>query len=292
MDNKIEPLYGLENDMRLLQFLRSRNTDRFTKLDAFCDLVGRMCGHMKSSKDKEPADLLPLCFGEFTGSISELAKDWHWHRATVRTFLDGLESLGVLERKLDGRDYTFMLRTQSTVTLPFVSYDEVEQLGFFLLRHWDEYSLSPEVVAPYFAAFYDALDDSITAEDTEHLETLMAKTVLEAIGNLEYSPMDISPSDDSLVQQVASTFTGPNRWSWTKWVSALMGLDMLLIGPIFPDDILDSKTLERNAFFHDFSKEDMTLVRELFNQVKKEEARLLSQEENSSSPDLKENTDV
>ncbi len=42
MDNNTETLYGMENDMVLLQFLRSKNSDRFTKLDAFCDLIGRM----------------------------------------------------------------------------------------------------------------------------------------------------------------------------------------------------------------------------------------------------------
>ena len=31
-------------------------------------------------------------------TISDLAEFWHWHRATVRTFLDALESFGLLER--------------------------------------------------------------------------------------------------------------------------------------------------------------------------------------------------
>lgn len=35
MDNKNVTLYGMENDMALLQFLRFKNTERFTKLDAF-----------------------------------------------------------------------------------------------------------------------------------------------------------------------------------------------------------------------------------------------------------------
>ena len=44
MDNKNVTLYGMENDMALLQFLRSKNTERFTKLDAFCYLIGKMSG--------------------------------------------------------------------------------------------------------------------------------------------------------------------------------------------------------------------------------------------------------
>ena len=114
MDNKNVTLYGMENDMALLQFLRSKNTERFTKLDAFCYLIGKMSEQAKAHKGDSATDVSPLCHGSFTGSISELASDWHWHRATVRSFLDGLESLGVITRKLDGRDYTFTLRTHAT----------------------------------------------------------------------------------------------------------------------------------------------------------------------------------
>ena len=50
MDNKNVTLYGMENDMALLQFLRSKNTERFTKLDAFCYLIGKMSGQGKAHK--------------------------------------------------------------------------------------------------------------------------------------------------------------------------------------------------------------------------------------------------
>ena len=121
MDNKNVTLYGMENDMALLQFLRSKNTERFTKLDAFCYLIGKMSGQGKAHKGDSSKDISPLCHGEFTGSISELANDWHWHRATVRSFLDGLESLGVIKRELQGRDYTFILRTHTSLSIPIIT---------------------------------------------------------------------------------------------------------------------------------------------------------------------------
>lgn len=88
MDNKNVTLYGMENDMALLQFLRSKNTERFTKLDAFCYLIGKMSEQAKAHNGDSSTDISPLCLGSFNGSISELANDWHWHRATVRSFLD------------------------------------------------------------------------------------------------------------------------------------------------------------------------------------------------------------
>ena len=68
--------------MTLLQFLRSKNSDRFTKLDAFCDLIGRMSGQSQARNGNHSTTISPLCHSVFTGSISELAHDWHWHRAT------------------------------------------------------------------------------------------------------------------------------------------------------------------------------------------------------------------
>ena len=61
MDNKNVTLYGMENDMALLQFLRSKNTERFTKLDAFCYLIGKMSGQDKAHKGDSSKDILPLC---------------------------------------------------------------------------------------------------------------------------------------------------------------------------------------------------------------------------------------
>lgn len=153
MDNKNVTLYGMENDMALLQFLRSKNTERFTKLDAFCYLIGKMSGQDKAHKGDSSKDISPLCHGEFTGSISELANDWHWHRATVRSFLDGLENLGVIKRKLQGRDYTFTLRTHASLTVPIITYDTVLEVAYLLLQHWDEYNLSPKFLAAYFEAY-------------------------------------------------------------------------------------------------------------------------------------------
>ena len=60
MDNKNVTLYGMENDMALLQFLRSKNTERFTKLDAFCYLIGKMSGQGKAHKGDSSKDITKM----------------------------------------------------------------------------------------------------------------------------------------------------------------------------------------------------------------------------------------
>ena len=263
----------MENDMALLQFLRSKNTERFTKLDAFCYLIGKMSGQDKAHKGDSSKDISPLCHGEFTGSISELANDWHWHRATVRSFLDGLESLGVIKRELQGRDYTFILRTHTSLSIPIITYDTVLEVAYLLLQHWDEYNLSPKFLAAYFEAYDGTINEEDDCGDPDwNREDHNAKIVLECFSHLEFSVIFNLRSDDSLVQMVTSTFKGAGQWSWTKWMQALMYMDFVLMGEDFPDiDKSDEDSYKHNAFVCDFSKQDMRLLRELFYKLKKME---------------------
>ena len=288
MDNKNVTLYGMENDMALLQFLRSKNTERFTKLDAFCYLIGKMSGQDKAHKGDSSKDISPLCHGEFTGSISELANDWHWHRATVRSFLDGLESLGVIKRKLQGRDYTFTLRTHASLTVPIITYDTVLEVAYLLLQHWDEYNLSPEFLAAYFEAYDGTMNDEDDCGDPDwNKEDQNAKIVLECFSHLEFSTVYNCQDSDSLVQMVASTFKGAGQWSWTKWMQALMYMDFVLMGEDFPDiDKSDEDSYKHNAFVCDFSKQDMRLLRELFYKLKKMEKNNSEQTDSNHTSSL------
>ena len=261
----------MENDMALLQFLRSKNTERFTKLDAFCYLIGKMSEQTKAHKGDSSTDISPLCHGGFAGSISELANDWHWHRATVRSFLDGLESLGVITRELHGRDYHFTLRTHASLSIPIITYDAVLEVAYLLLHHWDEYNLSPEFLAAYFEAYDSTISDKCMCDDPDWDRAEdNAETVLEAFSHLEFSAVYICQCNDSLIQLVSSTFRGTGQWSWTKWMQALMYMDFALMGDDFPDiDKSDEDSYKHNIFVCDFSKQDMRLLRELFYRIKK-----------------------
>lgn len=43
--------------------------------------------------------------GQFAVTITDLAGCWHWHRATVRSFLNGLEDLGQIRKSSLTRSY-------------------------------------------------------------------------------------------------------------------------------------------------------------------------------------------
>ena len=81
--------------MSLLEFLKEKSDQRWSKLEAFLDLVD------KASVQYIPKELykqdVSLSEGQFSITITELADCWHWHRATVRTFIEQLEEMHLIE---------------------------------------------------------------------------------------------------------------------------------------------------------------------------------------------------
>ena len=78
-------LYGCGSDMELLQFMRTKGNDKYSRLDAFCNLVGRITGIMDVENNSDRIAILPFKYGTFQSSVSELADKWGWHRATSVT---------------------------------------------------------------------------------------------------------------------------------------------------------------------------------------------------------------
>lgn len=81
---------------RLIAFLKQKPKGRFTRLEAYFDLLSR-------AMVKKPLSVLPKSasaelLGEFDTTVTELAADWAWQRATVRDFLSELSAIGQLAR--------------------------------------------------------------------------------------------------------------------------------------------------------------------------------------------------
>ena len=267
MDNKNVKLYGMGSDTKLLHYLRSKHNDRFSKIDAFCDLIDRMTEQGNSRKADTKDDSLPLCYGEFTGSISELANDWHWHRATVRTFLDGLESQGFLTKRLDGRNYIFRLRTSSGVLVPVANGDALRTIAYFLLHHWDEFNLTADDPAKYFEDYEALALDSYTGTDyASDVAELKTRTLIEAFCHLEFAATKPDQLTDDVVRLVRQTFTASNPWSWSKWMYALQRLDLaLLTTSNTPSRVFSPDGNQAVELPTDFNKQDVALLEQLYN---------------------------
>ena len=106
-------------DRSLLEYLKPKSEDRFSKLEAYCDLLSRASsGAFVAANGERREELVP---GQFVASISELARKWKWQRATVRSFVEGLVALGQLSYKPFVKSYIFTVNLQQRLSL-YVTY--------------------------------------------------------------------------------------------------------------------------------------------------------------------------
>lgn len=83
-------------NMELFDYLKEKVGERKTKTGAYHDLLdkcvtGFVAPFLKNHEYVLQADQCHV-------TISDLAVEWHWHRATVRTFLEKLEEMGYIHR--------------------------------------------------------------------------------------------------------------------------------------------------------------------------------------------------
>ena len=85
--------------------LQDRHNERYSKHEAFCYLLDKACEHyVPKSITKDMADQLEDF--QFITNKTQLAEDWHWHRATVRQFLEKLTGYGLMQCKDFETKYT------------------------------------------------------------------------------------------------------------------------------------------------------------------------------------------
>ena len=87
----------------VVDYRKEKSGERHTKLEAYCDLLDKAsAGYVSDALKKLDVELQP---GQFAVTITDLAGCWHWHRATVRSFLNGLEDLGQIRKSSLTRSY-------------------------------------------------------------------------------------------------------------------------------------------------------------------------------------------
>lgn len=96
MRNRNEMSATILANVEVFDYLKEKVGDRKTKAEAYYDLLDKsLAGFVSPFLRKQDYDLQP-CQCHVT--VSDLASEWHWHRATVRSFLETLEAFGQLQR--------------------------------------------------------------------------------------------------------------------------------------------------------------------------------------------------
>ena len=96
MKNKEAMTATISTSIGLFDFLKEKVGERKTRTEAYCDLLDKsLAGFVSPFLRNQDIELNP---GQCHVTVSDLASEWRWHRATVRSFLETLESFGQLER--------------------------------------------------------------------------------------------------------------------------------------------------------------------------------------------------
>ena len=110
----------------LLEFLKPKSEGRFSRLEAYCDLLALAASDAYTVK--VAGQQMMLQPGQFISSISELSRKWQWQRATVRQFIDGLESIQQLDIKPISKMFIFTINSAQYLS---VRIKDVEDLKLF-----------------------------------------------------------------------------------------------------------------------------------------------------------------
>lgn len=119
-----------------LASLQDRHNERYSKHEAFCYLLNKACEHyVPKAVSKEVAD--ELGGFQFITTKTQLAEDWHWHRATVRQFLEKLTEHGLMNSKEFDTKYTIItMMSMKDGNVPTMRNSILESIIRFTMDSW------------------------------------------------------------------------------------------------------------------------------------------------------------
>ena len=156
-----------------LASLQDRHNERYSKHEAFCYLLYKACEHyVPKSIGKDMADLLEDF--QFITTKTQLAEDWHWHRATVRQFLEKLTRYRLMQCKDFETKYTAIkMLGMEDGNVPTIQNGILEPIIRFTFDSWLNGTSSTEETAIVCGqivkgAMVLATDSSIVAASSDH----------------------------------------------------------------------------------------------------------------------------
>lgn len=211
----------------LLEYLKPKQEDRFSKLEAFCDLLSRasngasscMCGDKK-------VDLLP---GQFVATVSDLARTWQWQRATVRQFLEGLVTLGQVHMEPFVKSYVFTVNQSKRMSFDIQDADDVLDFCIMQFSRYTSGHLPAKEVAKAFDNYFDMKAEIATNSESpsrEMISVLQSQT--QVFSHLVTYLLEKCEGQKPVAKPVvdASRLLFGREGLW-KWQNVLPCLDIL-----------------------------------------------------------------
>ena len=192
-------------DRSLLEYLKPKSEDRYSKLEAYCDLLTRATsGTYSTSVVVGNLKILP---GQFVATISELARKWQWQRATVRQFLTGLVNLGHLNMELE---------TPSDI----LDFNALQFVRFLKGRN-----TSSQVAQSYNYYFNKVMELAVTENDGGRPDCHVLKQQSLVFDSLVKSIFQILKMEKEMPEEMTDStgllFGKDHVWDWQKVIDIL-----------------------------------------------------------------------
>lgn len=211
-------------DRSLLEYLKPKPQDRYSKLEAYCDLLSRAATSSYSAKvGGQQIELLP---GQFVATISELGRKWQWQRATVRQFLEGLEDLGQISSMPVAKNQVFSVNLQQRLSIYVNSSDDVLDFCAMQFARFIEGRITAEEVANSYGRYYGmkmevALEEGGNGAPVKRViqqQAAMFNELASSIYRILNRQADFSKE---LSDSVSLLFGRDHLWDWHKVIDCL-----------------------------------------------------------------------
>lgn len=211
-------------DRSLLEYLKPKPQDRYSKLEAYCDLLSRAATSSYSAKvGGQQIELLP---GQFVATISELGRKWQWQRATVRQFLEGLEALGQISSVAVAKNQVFSVNLQQRLSIYVNSSDDVLDFCAMQFARFIEGRITAEEVANSYGRYYGmkmevALEEGGNGAPVKRViqqQAAMFNELASSIYRILNRQADFSKE---LSDSVSLLFGRDHLWDWHKVINCL-----------------------------------------------------------------------
>ena len=211
-------------DLTLFEFLKPKPGERYSKLEAFCDLLSRgKSGPYVLTRYDEQIEILP---GQFVTTISSLSKKWQWQRATVRQFLEGLMALDQLEETKFFSSIIFTLKRNMKLSLKVKNTEDVLDFCCMQFSRFTHGRISAQEVAESYANYYGMkMEIAMEKDDSEQQrqkvflhQAYMFETLVQSLSSQELKNETVQKP---IVQMALSLFGRDAIWNWHKVIDIL-----------------------------------------------------------------------
>lgn len=183
--------------------------------------------------------------GQFVATISELARQWQWQRATVRQFISGLTKLGQLSVEPYSKSFIFSVNLEQRLSLLIESPDDILDFCAMQFIRFIKGRATAKEVADSYSRYYDL---KMNMAKQEGYGGIPARRVLNqqaqvfdslAVSILRYLNQE-KELPEELSDSVSLLFGKGHVWDWHKVIDSLGILAKAISGntkPSYMDEV-------------------------------------------------------